>query len=48
MLGSALAAAAAASLAGALSNLQRAVLDQFPEALKFFRPGFDDIDAASL
>lgn len=48
MLGSALDDTAAASLAGALGNLQRAVLDQFPEALKFVRPGFDDIDAARL
>jgi hypothetical protein len=45
-LGSALGDAAAASLADALSDLHRAVIDRFPDAMKFVRPGFDDIDAA--
>src|SRR4030095_415402 len=47
-LGSALGDAAAASLADALSDLHRAVIDQFPDAMKFVRPGFDDIDAAGV
>jgi len=47
-LGSALGDAAAASLADALSHLHRAVIDQFPDAMKFVRPGFDDIDAAGV
>ena len=46
--GSALGDAAAASLADALSHLHRAVIDQFPDAMKFVRPGFDDIDAAGV
>jgi hypothetical protein len=47
-LGSALGDAAAASLADALSHLHRAVIDQFPDAMKFVRPGFDDIDGAGV
>jgi hypothetical protein len=48
VLGSALGDAAAASLAGALGHLHRGVLGQFPEAMKFVRPGFDAIDAAGV
>jgi hypothetical protein len=47
-LGSALGDAAAVSLADALSHLHRAVIDQFPDAMRFVRPGFDDIDAAGV
>ena len=36
------------ALADALSHLHRAVIDQFPDAMKFVRPGFDDIDAAGV
>jgi len=47
-LANALGDAAAASLADALGHLHRAVIDQFPDAMKFVRPGFDDSDAAGI
>lgn len=43
-LGTALGDAAAASLGDALGRLRRATVDQFPDAMRFKRPGFDDLE----
>jgi len=43
-IGSALDDSAAAALGDALESLRRAVLDSFPDATSFLRPGFDACD----